>query len=110
MKTVLITGYRGFTGQYVARLFRKKGYHVVGVVRNSPQHDEVLCDLTDANAVNEMIAQVRPDGIIHLAALSFVGHKEQSAFYQINVFDEALVPNAKKTHQAIQRAKEECIT
>lgn len=86
MKTLLVTGARGFTGQYVCKVFRDAGYQVVGLVRSEPKIDEVQCDLTDKESVNAIIAQVRPSGIIHLAALSFVGHTDQSAFYQVNIF------------------------
>ena len=86
MKTVLITGYRGFTGQYVAEVFRNNGYHVLGMVRQEPRDNEIYCDLTDKDGVNAVIKKFKPDGIIHLAAQSFVGHDDPSAFYQINIF------------------------
>ena len=86
MKTILLTGSRGFTGRYVASLFREAGYHVIGVVRGSPGENEVQCDLTDKESVHKMVQKIKPDGIIHLAALSFVGHEDQSAFYKVNIF------------------------
>lgn len=86
MKTILITGSRGFTGSYVASLFRDNGYHVIGVVRGNPTKNEVECDLTNKGSVYEMVQKTKPDGVIHLAALSFVGHADQSAFYQVNIF------------------------
>jgi len=52
----------------------------------SPQNDEVVCDLTDKRAVNNIIRKVNPDGIIHLAALSYVAHQDKQAFYNVNVF------------------------
>ncbi len=84
MKTILITGSRGFTGRYVRQQFEHAGYQVIGMVTNQPQNAEVCCDLTDKAQVKQILNQVKPDGIIHLAALSFVGHGDAAAFYRIN--------------------------
>jgi len=86
MKTILVTGSDGFTGHYVASDLEEKGYHVVRLVHMNPAGNEVACDLTDIDSVREIIKKHRPDGVIHLAALSFVGHIDQSAFYGVNVF------------------------
>lgn len=86
MKTVLVTGSEGFTGRYVVKALRDRGYHVVGLVRENPGKDEISCDLTDRISVQHVISDIRPDGIIHLAALAFVGEVEQLAFYSDNIF------------------------
>jgi nucleoside-diphosphate-sugar epimerase len=46
----------------------------------------VTCDLTDAAAVRTAVAQVKPDVVVHLAALAFVGHGDAEGFYRVNVF------------------------
>lgn len=84
MKTVLITGSRGFTGRYVRQQFQQAGYRVVGLVRQQPQADEVACDLTDKAAVQQVLMQLKPDGVIHLAAISFVAHGDEVGFYAVN--------------------------
>ncbi len=84
MKTVLITGSRGFTGRYVTQQFQQAGYRVVGLVTKQPQAFEIQCDLTDKAAVQQVLAQLKPDGIIHLAAMAFVAHGDDCAFYHIN--------------------------
>lgn len=86
MKKVLLTGIDGFTGKYVADLLLQQGYDVVGLVYKNPKQGEVACDLTDKSAVKKMLDFVKPQYIIHLAAISFVGHQDQSAFYNVNVF------------------------
>lgn len=86
MKKVLLTGVDGFTGKYVARELIEKGYQVVGLVHKNAGPDQVACDLTDKQAVKDCLSQVRPDYLVHLAALSFVGHSDQKAFYDVNVF------------------------
>ncbi len=85
MKKVLVTGIDGFTGQYVADLLEKNNYDVVGLVYSNPTENQVACDLTDKSAVKNMLDFVKPDYIIHLAAISFVGHQDLSAFYSVNV-------------------------
>ena len=85
MNKVLLTGVDGFTGKYVANLLKQQNYQVIGLVYANPTENQVTCDLTDKQAVIKMLDQVRPDYIIHLAAISFVGHKDQSAFYNVNV-------------------------
>lgn len=84
MKTILITGSRGFTGRYLRLQFQQADYRVVGMVTDNPLADGVCCDLTDKAAVLKVLETVKPDGIIHLAAMSFVAHGDDSAFYQLN--------------------------
>lgn len=86
MKKVLLTGVDGFTGKYVAKELIGKGYQVVGLVYKHAAEGQVACDLTDKQAVKSCLAEVKPDYVIHLAALSFVGHADQKAFYDVNVF------------------------
>tara|TARA_R110001583_G_scaffold132895_2_gene284821 strand:+ start:7767 stop:8648 length:882 start_codon:yes stop_codon:yes gene_type:complete len=86
MKKILVTGIDGFTGKYVAEELISRGYEVVGLVYANPLEGQVACDLTDKASVKKCIELVKPDGIIHLAALSFVGHEDQKAFYDVNVF------------------------
>lgn len=84
--TVLMTGIRGFTGRHLATALRARGAHVVGLVRGSPQgKDEIVCDLTDPLAVRDAMARVRPQQVVHLAAISFVAHGDALGFYAVNV-------------------------
>jgi len=84
VKTVLITGSRGFTGVYVAKLFEKAGYEVIRGVSHHPKKGEYLCDLTDKASLDRLLVETKPTGIIHLAAMSFVGHGDETAFYHVN--------------------------
>ncbi|MEZ9778584.1 GDP-mannose 4,6-dehydratase [Vibrio sp. 10N.261.54.A5] len=86
MKKVLLTGADGFTGKYVESELFSRGYSVVGLVYREAKEGQVACDLTDRKAVVKCLKEVKPDYIIHLAALSFVGHADQKAFYDVNVF------------------------
>ena len=84
-KTILVTGSSGFTGRYVVNEFKKAGYNVIGLVHEMPSAGEVVCDIRDKQMVVDTIGALRPDGVIHLAALSFVGHPNPDEFYSVNV-------------------------
>ncbi len=84
--TVLLTGSRGFTGVYVRDLLVASGYHVVGVVKEAPSQDEICCDLEKPNSLQFALGGVRPDFVIHLAGLAFVGHSDPLDFYKVNLF------------------------
>jgi nucleoside-diphosphate-sugar epimerase len=84
VKTILITGSRGFTGGYVARYFEQAGYNVIRTVANAPKKNEYACDLTDISALKRVLCATKPTGIVHLAGLAFVRQDNNSAFYQIN--------------------------
>lgn len=87
MSVALVTGASGFTGRYMVDALRQGGFDVVGVGSKPVDDCRMLaCDLTDADAVKSLVAEVRPDWVVHLAALSFVGHADQRAFYDVNVF------------------------
>jgi nucleoside-diphosphate-sugar epimerase len=72
---ILLTGSAGFTG----RFFMAQAHAAGNVV-----HD-LAADLTDEAAVAAEVAQVQPDAVVHLAAINFVGHADDTAFYGVNV-------------------------
>ncbi|UUW70711.1 NAD-dependent epimerase/dehydratase family protein [Pseudomonas oryzihabitans] len=87
MPTALVTGASGFTGRYLIQALKARGFKVVGFGSSTTDADVTLaCDLTDKAAVVAAVAQVQPDWVIHLAALAFVGHADQEAFYRVNLF------------------------
>lgn len=86
-KIALVTGASGFTGLYLVPALKNKGFHVVGLGQGISVADEsVACDLTDVQALRAVVARVRPTHVVHLAALSFVGHGDARAFYDVNLF------------------------
>ena len=84
MRKVLITGITGQDGSHLAELLLAKGYRVYGMVRRSSTEtfqrletfrDRVELmqgDLLDHTSVANILAQVQPDEIYNLAAMSFV--------------------------------------
>jgi len=87
MKRALITGIKGFTGQYVAAELAQHGWEVWGI----GSHDEAgdaryrRVDLADAAGLRAVVAEVQPDAVVHLAAIAFVGHGDADAFYTVNL-------------------------
>lgn len=72
---LLITGADGFTGRHLVASARARGYDIVALQAN----------LTDKEAVQREVEAAAADWVVHLAAISFVGHADPSAFYHVNV-------------------------
>lgn len=90
MSRVLITGISGFTGRYLAPLLARSGHEVIGVTADFDSYftDEYKCyksDITDLESISNLVRSIKPDKIIHLAGLSFVGHHHIKDFYISNV-------------------------
>ena len=80
---VLITGITGFAGSHLADfILAEKKAEIVGILRWRSRTENiehfrdrvrlVECDLRDASSVRDVLEEVRPDWIFHLAAQSFV--------------------------------------
>lgn len=67
VKTILITGGDGFTGQHASDYFAKKGYDVYTTSRKYETKKIYKIDLLNKREVFEMIKQIQPDYVLHLA-------------------------------------------
>ncbi|AYH45323.1 GDP-mannose 4,6-dehydratase [Azoarcus sp. DN11] len=87
MKRVLVTGVKGFTGRYVAAELAAHGWEVWGTGAHEAVGDARYrrADLVDAASLRRVVEEVRPDAVVHLAALAFVGHGDADAFYRVNL-------------------------
>lgn len=94
MARILITGADGFTGRYLAPLLTAQGHEVHGLVHRAapagaPLPDGVAaihaCNLLDAPALREIVAEVQPDAVAHLAAIAFVAHGDVDTIYGTNI-------------------------
>lgn len=91
MKKALITGITGQDGSYLAELLLSKGYEVHGIIRRAstfntgrighiyvdPHSKGVKLflhygDISDAEQINNIIFNIKPDEVYHLAAQSHV--------------------------------------
>lgn len=86
-KRVLITGVSGFTGRWLGAQLTQAGYPVYGVVQETAQiAAEFQADLGDSAALCAALEAVRPDYIVHLAAITFVPHSDNAEIYRVNLF------------------------
>lgn len=86
IKRVLVTGLSGFTGRHVAVELQSAGYAVFGLSKEkgaggSTEH----VDLLDAAAVKDIVAEIQPHAVIHLAAVAFAAHDDIDAIYRTNI-------------------------
>lgn len=82
-----MTGVKGFTGRYVAAELQRYDWEVwgVGTAPDSQDANYRCVDLLDVSGLRQVIEDVRPDVVVHLAAIAFVGHGEVDAFYRVNL-------------------------
>jgi len=78
----LVTGLDGFTGHYVGQRLEADGYAVHGLSRPGAPGG---VDLLDRAAIHARVAEVAPDVVLHLAAISFVAQGDADAIYRVNV-------------------------
>lgn len=84
----LITGGDGFTGRYVVTELAQAGYEVFVTCASTPPAGAerwLQADILDQASLAAVVAQVRPEVVVHLAAISYVGHGDPAAFYTTNV-------------------------
>ncbi|HBY59025.1 MAG TPA: dTDP-4-dehydrorhamnose reductase, partial [Solibacterales bacterium] len=78
-KRVVLFGSAGQLGVELERVFKGRGYQVVGVDRSA-------ADIVDASQVERLVASVDPELVINAAAYNMVdiAEKEPQAAYQVN--------------------------
>lgn len=72
---LLVTGAHGFTGKHFVKAALDYGHEVTAL----------QADLKDRDAVKQQVLEATPEVVVHLGGISFVGHVDSSAFYNINV-------------------------
>lgn len=104
----LITGLGGFTGRYLARELEAAGYEVFGTVHGAEAAGDrrFAVDLCDRAGLAEVVAQIRPQVVAHLAAIAFVAHDDADAIYRVNVLGtrnllEALAALPERPHAVL---------
>jgi nucleoside-diphosphate-sugar epimerase len=84
MKKILITGIDSFTGKYLSNYLKNFNYDIYGTSLHREEEKIYKCDITNFSDLERVIINIKPNYIIHLAAISFVGYKNYENFYKIN--------------------------
>jgi len=71
---ILLTGSTGFTGRHFVSAATAAGYTIV----------PFDADISDIEATKSQVSLSNPDFVVHLAAISYVGGSDNSAFYSVN--------------------------
>ena len=72
---IAVTGSNGFTGRFFTAAAITAGHEIT----------PILSDLNDSAGLKQELHAANPDALVHLAAISFVGHADEEAFYKVNV-------------------------
>lgn len=86
---VLVTGASGFAGPFLIEHLLEYGYEVTGGVhgphKTLPGESRAInLDITDAEAVRQVVAEIAPDEIYHLAGLTRPASGAVEEFYAVN--------------------------
>lgn len=126
-KNAIITGITGQDGKHLAELLNKKGYKVYGLVRGqqNPRKQEVAAlfpfvnfieaDLTDLSSLVRALADVNPDEVYNLGAISHVGYSfkdpivtaEVTGKGVLNILEAIRVVGGEKTIRFYQASTSE---
>jgi GDP-4-dehydro-6-deoxy-D-mannose reductase len=87
----LITGGKGFVGQWLAAHLKDSGDEVAVI--------DIETDVADGSAVRRVMADVQPDAVYHLAAMTHVGESwdDPSRVLRVNVLGTAELLAAART-------------
>lgn len=85
---IVVTGLDGFTGRYIKAELEACGHEVVGLTK----------DLMDAEALEQEIEHLKPEAVIHLAAIAFIAHGNANAFYEVNLIGTRNLLHALAIH------------
>jgi nucleoside-diphosphate-sugar epimerase len=88
-----VTGADGFTGRHFIEAATAGGHEPV----------PLRSDLTQRDAVMQEVAMLQPDAVVHLAAIAFVGHSDERAFYDVNLFGTLHLLDALKTCKRLHK-------
>lgn len=85
-KKVLIIGIDSFTGKHLESYLKNSDFVVYGTSIAASCADYIFqCDITNKENIKEVIENLRPDYVVNLAAISFVGSENKELFYKVNV-------------------------
>lgn len=90
----LITGINGFVGQYLKKYLLSIGYGVYGIDHHSHNKDTFETDIRDIDKLTNIVKEIQPDEIYHLAGIANVAYENISDFYNIHALGTLNLYNA----------------
>lgn len=105
--TLLITGSSGFIGSALIGKLRADGHTAHGIDIRSPRwrathRDDLQLDITDAAALHNAVARIRPQRIVHLAARTDLS-ADRVIDYHANIEGVANLLNAARSVGCVTR-------
>jgi UDP-arabinose 4-epimerase len=107
MTNILVTGGAGYIGSHTCKLLKQKGYTPVtldnlsrGHLHNVRWGPFVEGDIRDAELLEHLFRKYSPAGVIHFAALAYVGESvlEPLHYYQNNVEGTLILLETMRRH------------
>jgi len=89
-KKILLTGASGFTGRHFIHLANSLGYECIALCHKATDSvmgcsRVIVANLTNKALLKEQLLHVKPDYVVHLAAISFVAHGDVADIYNTNL-------------------------
>lgn len=87
---ILVTGAGGFTGKHFIAAARQQGFDCTGAYQFESDAAEasgaaIAVDLLDREGLIAAVKDIRPNYVVHLAAMSFVAHGDTAEIYRVNL-------------------------
>lgn len=84
---VLVTGASGFAGRYICKNLAQNGFEVykASISQIVDDSNSYSVNISDLDQVSGLVSKIAPDYVIHLAAISFVGHGNIGEIYETNL-------------------------
>lgn len=101
---VLVTGARGFVGRHVMAELAAAGHVATGLSRGQdcplPNANERVADICDRAAIERIVAELQPEGCVHLAGIAFVpaGWSQPHRVFEVNVGGALTLLEALRAH------------
>lgn len=107
MARVLITGANGFTGRHLVTRLAQDGHELFSIARRGDEEHAPsivrtwAADLRDLPALSAIVAELRPERVVHLAAIANVAHTDLSDLYESNIIGTRNLLEALATNDAV---------